>query len=196
MMPGGLLQVHTIIFKPRSITRRPLMSTNALVKLDGRTAVEGELVQLVSFMLAEEEYGVEVLKVREIIRMPTITRMPNVLHYVEGIINLRGKVIPIISMRKRFGLTEIENSSQTRIIIMDVAGSLTGFVVDAVSEVIRIHNSEIQPPPSMVTSGGIGQEFIAGVFNHAERLLIIMDVDRMFSGEELDSFGGAAAEER
>jgi len=170
------------------------MSNNALVKVDGKTAGEGELVQLVSFMLAEEEYGVEVLKVREIIRMPTITKMPNVLHYVEGIINLRGKVIPIISMRKRFGLTESENSSQTRIIIMDVAGSLTGFVVDAVSEVIRIHNSEIQPPPSMVTSGGIGQEFITGVFNHAERLLIIMDVDRMFSSEELDSFGGADTE--
>jgi purine-binding chemotaxis protein CheW len=112
------------------------------------------------------------------------------MQYVEGIINLRGKVIPIISMRKRFGLMENENSSQTRIIIMDVAGSLTGFIVDAVSEVIRIHSSEIQPPPTMVLSGGIGQEFITGVFNHAERLLIIMDVDRMFSNEELDSFGG------
>lgn len=165
------------------------MSTNALVKLDD-VSKSNELIQLVSFMLAEEEYGVEVLKVREIIRMPSITKMPNTMQYVEGIINLRGKVIPIISMRKRFGLMENENSSQTRIIIMDVAGSLTGFIVDAVSEVIRIHSSEIQPPPTMVLSGGIGQEFITGVFNHAERLLIIMDVDRMFSNEELDSFGG------
>jgi len=170
------------------------MATNALVKLDD-TAQHNELVQLVSFMLAEEEYGVEVLKVREIIRMPTITKMPNVLQYVEGIINLRGKVIPIISMRKRFGLMENENSSQTRIIIMDVAGGLIGFIVDGVSEVIRIHSSEIQPPPSMVLSGGIGQEFITGVFNHAERLLIIMDVDRMFSNDELDSFGGGETTE-
>jgi len=165
------------------------MSTNALVKLDD-VSKSNELIQLVSFMLAEEEYGVEVLKVREIIRMLSMTKMPNTMQYVEGIINLRGKVIPIISMRKRFGLMENENSSQTRIIIMDVAGSLTGFIVDAVSEVIRIHSSEIQPPPTMVLSGGIGQEFITGVFNHAERLLIIMDVDRMFSNEELDSFGG------
>jgi purine-binding chemotaxis protein CheW len=164
------------------------MATHALVKLD-TAAQHDELVQLVSFMLAEEEYGVEVLKVREIIRMPTITKMPNTLQYIEGIINLRGKVIPIISMRKRFGLVESENNSQTRIIIMDVAGSLTGFIVDGVSEVIRIHSSEIQPPPSMVLSGGIGQEFITGVFNHAERLLIIMDVDRMFSNEERESFG-------
>ena len=163
------------------------MSTHALAKID--SSKNDELIQLVSFMLADEEYGVEVLKVREIIRMPTITKMPNVPQHVEGIINLRGKVIPIISMRRRFGLIENENNSQTRIIIMDVCGSLTGFIVDAVSEVIRIHSSEIQPPPSMMLSGGIGQEFITGVFNHAERLLIIMDIDRMFSEDERDSFG-------
>ena len=163
------------------------MSTHALAKID--SSKNDELIQLVSFMLADEEYGVEVLKVREIIRMPTITKMPNVPQHVEGIINLRGKVIPIISMRRRFGLMENENNSQTRIIIMDVCGSLTGFIVDAVSEVIRIHSSEIQPPPSMMLSGGIGQEFITGVFNHAERLLIIMDIDRMFSEDERDSFG-------
>jgi purine-binding chemotaxis protein CheW len=149
---------------------------------------QDELIQLVSFMLSEEEYGVEVLKVREIIRMPTITRMPNVQQHIEGIINLRGKVIPIVSMRRRFNLIENENSSQTRIIIMDVAGCQTGFIVDAVSEVIRIHSSEIQPPPSMVLSGGVNQEFITGVFNHAERLLIIMDIDRMFSDSEREYF--------
>jgi purine-binding chemotaxis protein CheW len=164
------------------------MSTQALVKIDVN-AKSDELIQLVSFMLADEEYGVEVLKVREIIRMPTITKMPNVPQHVEGIINLRGKVIPIISMRRRFGLMENENNSNTRIIIMDVCGTLTGFIVDAVSEVIRIHSSEIQPPPSMMMSGGGAQEFITGVFNHAERLLIIMDIDRMFSDDERDSFG-------
>ena len=124
----------------------------------------------------------------EIIRMPTITKMPNVQQHVEGIINLRGKVIPIISMRRRFNLVESEDGSQTRIIIMDVCGSLTGFIVDSVSEVIRIHSSEIQPPPSMVLSGGIGQEFITGVFNHTDRLLIIMDIDRIFSDDERQSF--------
>ncbi len=164
------------------------MSTNALVKTDD-VSKNDELIQLVSFMLADEEYGVEVLKVREIIRMPTITKMPNVPQHVEGIINLRGKVIPIISMRKRFNLMESENNSQTRIIIMDVVGSLTGFIVDSVSEVIRIHGSEIQPPPSMVLSSGVNQEFITGVYNHAERLLIIMDIDRMFSEDERESFG-------
>ena len=165
------------------------MSTNALVKMDD-AAKHDELIQLVSFMLADEEYGVEVLKVREIIRMPTITKMPNVPQHVEGIINLRGKVIPIISMRKRFGLMENDNNSHTRIIIMDVVGSMTGFIVDAVSEVIRIHSSEIQPSPTIVISGGIDQEFITGVFNHGERLLIIMDIDLMFSEDERESFVG------
>ena len=164
------------------------MSANALVNIDD-SKKNDELIQLVSFILADEEYGVEVLKVREIIRMPTITKMPNVPPYVEGIINLRGKVIPIISMRRRFNLMENENSNHTRIIIMDIGGSLTGFVVDAVSEVIRIHSSEIQPPPSMVLSGGIAQEFITGVFNHTERLLVIIDIGRMFSDAELDDIG-------
>ena len=146
-----------------------------------------ELIQLVSFLLADEEYGVEVLKVREIIRMPNITKMPNVPPHVEGIINLRGKVIPIISMRKRFNILENENDSQTRIIIMDVCGgNLTGFIVDAVSEVIRIKGSEIQPPPSVAVSGGVGQEFISGVVHHADRLLIVMDIDLMFSEKEMN----------
>jgi purine-binding chemotaxis protein CheW len=162
------------------------MTTNALVKVDG-AAKHDELIQLVSFMLDSEEYGVEVLKVREIIRMPSITKMPNAAQHVEGIINLRGKVIPIISMRKRFGGPEYQNDNQTRIIIMDVASGMTGFIVDGVSEVIRVRSSEIQPPPSMA-SGGIGQEFITGVVNRKEKLLIIMDVNRMFSEVELASF--------
>jgi purine-binding chemotaxis protein CheW len=164
------------------------MATHALVRKD-EAAKHDQLIQLVSFMLSDEEYGVEVLKVREIIRMPTITKMPNTPHYVEGVINLRGKVIPIISMRKRFGQMESENSIHTRIMVMDVVGGLTGLIVDGVSEVIRVRSSEIQPPPAMMLSGDINQEFITGVINHAERLLIIMDVDKMFSEDERESFG-------
>jgi len=143
----------------------------------------GELIQLVTFTLDQEEYGVEVLKVREIIRMNSITHMPNTPHYVEGIINLRGKVIPIISMRKKFGIIEAENNSHTRIIIMDIAGELMGFIVDSVSEVIRISGTEIQPSPT-VAAGGIDQECISGVINLPERLLVLLDLDQMFSGEE------------
>jgi len=149
-----------------------------------------EMIQLVSFELGGEEYGVDVLTVREIIRIPEITKMPNSAEYVDGIISLRGKVVPIISLRRRFGLSECERGSNSRILVMDVGGGMTGFIVDSVSEVIRIQAGEIQPPPALVLSGGLSQEFITGVFNHAERLLITMDVDRMFSECELDNLGG------
>jgi purine-binding chemotaxis protein CheW len=142
-----------------------------------------ELIQLVSFKLENEEYGIEVLKVREIIRMIPITHMPNTAQCVEGIINLRGKIIPVVSMRKKFGLMEQESDSQTRIVVMDINNELTGFIVDSVSEVIRISGSEIQPPPNVV-SGGIDQECITGVINQTERLLVLLDLERLFSHEE------------
>jgi len=146
-----------------------------------------ELIQLVSFNLGPEEYAVEVLKVREIIRMTTITHIPNTPPSVEGIINLRGKVIPIVSLRSRFGMSDSEHDQHTRIIVMDIAGKLMGFVVDGVSEVIRISSDEIQPPPSLVT-GGVDQDFICGVIRHADRLLLMMELDRMFSSDEQDAF--------
>ncbi len=164
--------------------------SNALVPMksgEAQAGDHGELIQLVSFSLNNEEYGVDVLKVREIIRMPSITRVPNTPHYVEGVINLRGKVVPIINMRRRFGLMEIEYDKQTRIMVMDVEGELMGFIVDSVSEVIRISSSEIQPSPAIVTSG-IDQECIAGVINQAERLLVLLNLQKMFSQEERNLF--------
>ena len=148
-----------------------------------------ELIQLVSFSLGAEEYAVEVLKVREIIRMTSITHVPNTPSSIEGIINLRGKVIPIVSLRNRFNMASADNDQHTRIIVMDIAGKLMGFIVDGVSEVIRISSGEIQPPPSMV-AGGMDQEFICGVIHHAEQLLLMLQMDLMFSGDEQDSLVG------
>ncbi len=152
--------------------------SNALVPVKA-DASRGELIQLVSFTLGKEEYGVEVLRVREIIRMPVITRVPNPPQHVEGVINLRGKVIPIISLRTKFGIMVSEYDKQTRIIVMDVDGELKGFIVDSVSEVIRISSSEIQPSPS-VAATGVEQECITGVINQAERLLVLLDLEKMF----------------
>ena len=165
------------------------MATSAKIKTEEAKA---ELIQLVSFNLDREEYGVYVLKVREIIRMSNVTRVPNTPYYVEGVINLRGKVIPIISLRKKFSLPEVENDKQTRIIVMDVDGELMGFIVDAVSEVIRISSAEIQPPPAVV-NGGLEQEYLSGVINRADRLLVLLDLERVFSKAERDSLLNAAA---
>lgn len=146
-----------------------------------------ELIQLVSFNLGAEEYAVEVLKVREIIRMTAITHVPNTPPSIEGIINLRGKVIPIISLRNRFGMSSADEDHHTRIMVMDIAGKLMGFIVDGVSEVIRIASGEIQPAPS-IAAGGVDQDFISGVIKHGEQLLLMLQLDRMFSSDEQDAF--------
>ena len=158
------------------------MANLSMLGTEGKET-SNEIIQLVSFELDQEEYGIEVLKVREIIRMVPITSMPNSPQHVEGIINLRGKIIPVISMRKKFGLTEQESGIQTRIVVMDINGELMGFIVDSVSEVIRISASEIKPPPG-VASGGVEQECITGVINQAERLLVLLDLERLFSPGE------------
>ena len=160
---------------------------NALITLNAHES-PGELIQLVSFSLDEEEYGIDVLKVREIIRIPVITRVPNTPHYIDGVINLRGKIIPVISMRKKLGFAETENDKQTRIIVMDVGDEPMGFTVDAVSEIIRVSASEIQPSPNVAASD-VGQDYIAGVVNQRERLLVLLDLERMFSAEEKTIFG-------
>ena len=152
---------------------------------------KNELIQLVSFNLGAEEYAVEVLKVREIIRMTAITHIPNTPPSVEGIINLRGKVIPIISLRNRFSMPGTEDDQHTRIMVMDIAGKLMGFIVDGVSEVIRISSGEIQPPPS-IAAGGMDQDFICGVIKHGEQLLLMLQLDRMFSSDEQDAFADIA----
>jgi purine-binding chemotaxis protein CheW len=165
------------------------MATTTNYKMDESKA---ELTQLVSFNLDREEYGVYVLKVREIIRMSNITRVPNTPYYVEGVINLRGKVIPIISLRKKFSLSEVENDKQTRIIVMEVDGELMGFIVDAVSEVIRISAAEIQPPPAVV-NGGVDQEYLSGVINRTDRLLVLLELESVFSPTERNALISAVA---
>jgi purine-binding chemotaxis protein CheW len=159
------------------------------MKIDNSSS---ELIQLVTFNLDHEEYGVDVLKVREIIRMPNVTRVPNTPHYVEGVINLRGKVIPIISMREKFSLCDKDNDKQTRIMVMDMDGELMGFIVDSVSEVIRISETEIQPPPPVV-NGGVDQICLSGVINRADRLLVLLELEKAFSLEERSSLSGAYA---
>lgn len=145
---------------------------------------ENELLQLVTFAISEEEFGIDILKVQEIIRMMDITKVPSSPPHVEGVINLRGKVIPVIDLRSRFGMETRPHDNQTRIVVMELHGMIIGFVVDAVSEVLRIQSSTVEPPPSVVA--GIESEYIKGVGKLDNRLLILLDLDKLISSEEMN----------
>jgi purine-binding chemotaxis protein CheW len=146
---------------------------------------DAELMQLVTFSIGDEEFGVDILKVQEIIRMMEITRVPRAPDFVEGVINLRGKVIPIIDLRKRFGLVARGHDKHTRIIVIEINMMIVGFVVDSVSEVLRIPSSTVEPPPPVVS--GMESEYISGVGKLEDRLLILLDLDRLLSHEERET---------
>jgi purine-binding chemotaxis protein CheW len=149
---------------------------------------DAELMQLVTFSIGEEEFGVDILKVQEIIRMMEITKVPRAPDFVEGVINLRGKVIPIIDLRKRFGLSTRDHDKHTRIIVIEINNMIVGFVVDSVSEVLRIPSNTVEPPPPVVS--GLESEYISGVGKLEDRLLILLDLDRLLSGEEREVLTG------
>lgn len=148
---------------------------------------DDELLQLVTFSIGEEEFGVDILKVQEIIRTMEITKVPRAQEFVEGVINLRGKVIPIIDLRRRFGFTSKEHDKHTRIIVIEINNMIVGFVVDSVSEVLRIPAATVEPPPPVVA--GVESEYISGVGKLQDRLLILLDLDKLLSGEDMEVLG-------
>lgn len=143
---------------------------------------EGAILQLVTFKLGSEEFGVDILKVQEINKMMNITKIPNAPAFIEGVINLRGKIIPIVDLRKRLGFREQPYDKSTRIIVVELEGLVLGFIVDSVSEVLRIPENTIEPPPSMVA--GIESEYIEGVGKLDDRLLILLELKKIFSSPE------------
>ncbi len=146
-------------------------------------------IQLVSFHLAEETYGVEITKVREIILMGDITRVPQTPEYVKGLINLRSTVIPVIDLRIRFGLPEGDLTDESRIMVLHVAGKMIGIVVDAVSEVLRVSDDQIAPPPPTVA--GLGREYLTGLVKLEDQLLILLDIDKIFGEDEAEALTAA-----
>jgi purine-binding chemotaxis protein CheW len=146
--------------------------------------------QLVTFRLGEEEYGVDILKVHEIDRMMDITEVPNSPPCIEGVINLRGKVIPVINLRKKFGLPAREADERTKIVVVDI-GTSAGMIVDSVSEVLRISSDMIEPPPPM--AAGAGSEFIRGVGKLKDRLLILLDIEKLLGVGDTQTMNKAVA---
>jgi len=141
------------------------------------TTVGDEVLQFVTFTLNNEEYAVDILSVQEINRVTEITKVPNSPDYVEGVINLRGKVIPVINLRKKFNFEEKAIDDSSRIIIMEIQGIINGVIVDSVSEVLRISASAIEAAPP-VASDSISQ-FIKGLAKLDNRLIILVEIDNL-----------------
>ena len=145
-------------------------------------APEGERVQVVSFWIGKEEYAVDVLCVREINRLMAITHVPNTAEEVLGVVNLRGTIIPVVDLRSWFRLGETGFRPQNRIVVIEVDGRMLGCVVEQVNEVLRIDPSIVDPPGSVVS--GPEAEFISGVARLDDRLLMMLDVDRVLEEAE------------
>ena len=143
-------------------------------------AVDQEL-QLVIFQLAQEEYGLPITKVREINRLVPITKLPQTPSFMEGIINLRGRIIPVIDLRKRFSLEISEHNDESRIIIVEVNGQTVGIIVDAVAEVVRLAASSVEPPPPAFI---LDAKYIQGVGKLEGRLLILLEIDQILTSQE------------
>jgi purine-binding chemotaxis protein CheW len=140
--------------------------------------------QLVVFRLGSEEYGVDILQVQEIKRMLDITRVPQAPDFIEGVINLRGQIIPVLDLRRRFAFPAAERTADTRIIVVNIGELIIGLIVDTVLEVISLSKEAISPAPALVT--GIDNDFLSGIGDLGERLLIILNLEKILA---VDEFG-------
>jgi purine-binding chemotaxis protein CheW len=148
---------------------------------DDRTLVNEE-EQLVVFQLAGETYGVVITCIHEIIRMQKITEVPHTVDFIEGVINLRGRIIPIIDLRKRFNLPLEQETQNSRIMVVEVGNMTVGMIVDSVSEVLRLPVKDIDPPPPAMI--GIDTTFLRGVGKRKENLIVLLDLERVLNQHE------------
>jgi purine-binding chemotaxis protein CheW len=142
----------------------------------GRGNSHVEMLQLVGFHVGGEEFALDILRVQEIIRLQELTRVPSSPDCMDGVMNLRGKIIPVITLRSRFGLDRAAPDGQTRIVVIETKGTVLGVIVDSVSEVLRIPADSVEPPPRL---GKVEREYVSGVGKIDDRLLILLDVDRL-----------------
>ena len=150
------------------------------------------LLQLVTFELFGEIFALPILDVREIIRMTDITPVPQAPGFVEGVINLRGQIIPVVDLRKRFGLSSAELTDDSRVIVVELNSNIAiGLIVDAVREVERLPAEAINPPPALV-AGSIGSEYIKGISNFEDKMMIHIDLRKVFNTDELNALETAA----
>jgi len=140
-------------------------------------------LQIVGFRVGDETFGIPIGRVREIVRVPDITAVPSAPAYIEGVINLRGKIIPVVDLRKRFGETETQPSKKNRILVVELEEKLLGLIVNSASEVLKIPPSEIEAPNSFFQEGELN--FVTGVGKHNGRLILLLDLSKILKTGEL-----------
>lgn len=134
-------------------------------------------LHIVGFQVGRETYGVPITSLHEIVRVPEITAVPDAPDYMEGVINLRGKIVSVIDLRKRFGETRIKTSRRNRILVVEQNGRLSGLIVDAASEVIKIPASDIEPSPAVFQEGGLN--CVTGLGKYQGRLIVLLDTAKL-----------------
>lgn len=150
-----------------------------------------DLLQLVVFELGGEEFGVEIMNVQEIIRMPEMTQIPQSPDFVEGVINLRGRIIVVVNLSKRFNLHSRVADENSRIIVVEIGKTVVGMIVDSVNEVLRIPKSSVEPAPELVMSK-VSKNYLKGVGKVDKRLLILLDLARVLTVEEVAEISNLA----
>jgi purine-binding chemotaxis protein CheW len=145
-------------------------------------------IQIVGFRIGREDFGIPIASVHEIVRMMEVTQVPDAPRYIEGVINLRGRIIPVIDLRKRFREAEIVRNKKNRIMVAEVSGRQVGLVVDTASEVLRIPTDQIEAPPNVFGDSDIN--YVTGVGKMGDRLIILVNLDRIMQHGELKSLEG------
>jgi len=146
---------------------------------------QADLYRWVTFRLAEETYGVNVMRVQEVLRMTDVAPVPGAPHFVMGIINLRGTVVTVLDTRRLLNLNESELTDNSRIMIIESGKVTVGLLVDSVAEVVNISASDIDPPPTVGKDDG--SRYIQGVYSTDEQILILIDLDKLIGGDERDA---------
>jgi purine-binding chemotaxis protein CheW len=150
-----------------------------------------QLVQLAAFHVGPHEYAIDIMKVKEIINPLPITSIPRAPAFIEGVVELRGAIFPIVDLRKRFDLPAAPRSRATKYIVVAIAGRIIGLVVDAMSDLLRKPASEVRPPPALSPAAGAGAAtFFSGVVHHNGKIIMVLDIDRVLSSEEKVSLAG------
>ncbi len=152
-------------------------------ELAQRAEIDAESNKFLTFQLQNEEYGLEILRVREILGLLDITSVPQTPDYVRGVVNLRGQVIPVVDLRLKFGMDEVEDSKRTCIIVVDVNGVMMGIVVDTVSEVMDITGESIEETPSFGTK--LNTDYILGMGKVSGGVKILLDIDKVLTSDEV-----------